>query len=148
MKERLKLLRKALGIKQRELAERLEVKVGTIGDWESGKPLPRARVIQICKEYGVNRTWLETGVGEIFEPEKAPKSRDDVLRDAALALFEELSPRAQEAFLAAMADITMNAYKDSLKSKKQEQPTKNDPRTDAPSETLVATRDIPGRMEG
>jgi transcriptional regulator with XRE-family HTH domain len=147
MKERLKLLRKALGIKQRELAERLEVKVGTIGDWESGKPLPRARVIQICKEYGVNRTWLETGVGEMFEPEKEPKTKEDVLREAALALFEELSPRAQDAFLAAMAEITMKALEDK-RGKSKTQPQSNPLRPERPNETLVAMRDIPGRMEG
>ena len=69
MKERLKELRKALNLKQREMAERLEVTVGLVGTWESGVvPVPKPRIYQICKEFRVRREWLEKGVGEMFEP--------------------------------------------------------------------------------
>ena len=67
---RLKELRKALGLKQREVAERLGVDVGLIGSWEIGRPIPKVRKYQICKEYNVRREWLETGEGEMFEPKK------------------------------------------------------------------------------
>lgn len=67
---RLKELRMRLGLKQREVAEKLDVNVGLIGNWESGRPIPKTRLYQLCKEYNVRREWLETGEGEMFEPEK------------------------------------------------------------------------------
>lgn len=69
MKERLKELRKALNLKQRELAEKLGVTVSLVGVWESGvQPISTTRIYQICKEFRVRREWLENGVGEMFEP--------------------------------------------------------------------------------
>lgn len=69
MKERLKELRKALNLKQREMAERLGVTVSLVGVWESGvQPISSPRIYQICKEFRVRREWLEKGVGEMFEP--------------------------------------------------------------------------------
>lgn len=104
MKERIRTLRRILKIKQREMAERLGVSVSNVGGWEAGiAPVPRARIYQICKEYNVRREWLERGEGEIFEPEKEPKSADDVLEEAAEAIFRELSPRGQAAVLRALA---------------------------------------------
>ena len=97
MKDRLKELRKVLDIKQREVAERLGVAVGVVGTWESGgSPIPRARIYQLCKEYNVRREWLETGVGEMFEPEK---TREQQLDDAIDLLFNGLKPELQRAFV-------------------------------------------------
>lgn len=112
MKDRLKELRKRLNIKQRELAERLGVNVGLIGTWECGRQkIPQTRVYQICNEYHVRREWLEKGEGEMFEPEQAPKSKDEVLREAAYALFSKLPKDAQEAVLAAMKDVIASETK-------------------------------------
>ena len=84
MKDRLKQLRKALDLSQRDLAKRLEIKPGTIGPWETGKEkIPKARIYQICKEFNVNRTWLETGEGEMFGEDQ---SIHDRLKIARLAL--------------------------------------------------------------
>ena len=102
MKDRLKELRKTLDVKQREVAERLGVAVGVVGTWESGgSPIPRARIYQLCKEYNVRREWLETGVGEMFEPEA---TFEEKLANAASALFDELSDRGKVAVLKAMSE--------------------------------------------
>ena len=102
MKERLKAFRKALGLKQREIAARLGVTVGTVGQWESGiSSIPSPRLYQLCNEYGVSRQWLETGAGEMFAVQ-GTRDPSDVLREAATALFNELSPRGQAALLAAL----------------------------------------------
>ncbi len=59
MKDRLKALRKALGLKQREVAERLGVTVGIVGGWECGRDaIPQTRIYQLCKEYNVRRAGL------------------------------------------------------------------------------------------
>lgn len=103
MKERLKELRKKLGLKQRELAERLGVNVGTIGNFECGNvAIPPARIYQICKEFGVNREWFEHGTGEMFEP---GKSLDDQLCGIAKELFSKLDAKGQEAVVKVLEQI-------------------------------------------
>ncbi|MBR0225295.1 MAG: helix-turn-helix transcriptional regulator [Thermoguttaceae bacterium] len=102
MKDRLKELRKALGLKQREIAEKLGVRVSAVGDWEVGRyPIPRARIYQLCHEYNVRREWLERGEGEMFQPEA---TFEEKLANAASALFDELSDRGKAAVLKAMSN--------------------------------------------
>lgn len=153
MKDRIKKLREVLNLKQRELAERLDSSVSTIGMWETGeRPVPKTRVYQICKEFHVRREWLENGEGEMFVPEEAPKSPDDILREAALTLFRELSPRAQDALIAAMEEVSNDrinaAIREQLKKPVPPTPKEEELERKPPVEVLVAMRDIPGRMEG
>jgi len=97
MKNRLKELRKVLGITQREVAERLEMDVGTVGKWECGlQDIPATRIYQICNEYNVRREWFERGEGEMFKP---CKTEDELLQELATTLFKELSPKGQEIFM-------------------------------------------------
>lgn len=98
MKDRLKLLRKALNLKQREIAEKLCVNVSLVGIWESGvNPIPSTRIYQICNEYKVRREWLERGEGDMFQPEAAPKTRETILTEAFELLYEELSEVGKQA---------------------------------------------------
>ena len=90
MKDRLKELRKTLGLKQREITERLEISIAQYSAWESGKEkLPRARLYQLCNEYGVRREWLESGTGEMFEPEKKPKTADETRLERVKGFLQE-----------------------------------------------------------
>lgn len=67
--KRLKELRKRLDLKQRDVAERLEMDTGTVGKWEAAmQRIPKTRLYQICNEYNVSRDWLERGEGEMFVP--------------------------------------------------------------------------------
>lgn len=101
--DRLKKLRKILNLKQRELAERLGVSVGVVGDFECGRAaIPRARIYQICKEFRVNRAWLVDGVGEMFEPEPEPIDVRDAQRRFVLNCFRALPQETQEIFLDAL----------------------------------------------
>ena len=108
IKDRLKALRKAIGerekrkITQREVAEKLGVAVSVVGGWEAGvQAIPSTRIYQLCKEYNVRREWLETGEGEMFEPEA---TFEEKLANAASALFDELSDRGKVAVLKAMSE--------------------------------------------
>lgn len=91
MKERLKQFRNALGLKQRDIAEKLGVGVSVVGRWETGLDVPKTRIYQLCKEYNVNRHWLETGEGEMFEP-------DQNFVSMFVALYDALPSKYQEAF--------------------------------------------------
>ena len=67
MKERLKELRKALGLKQYEFAKKLNIKRTTYTNYETGLNNPTDAVIGlICRTFNVNEKWLRTGEGEMF----------------------------------------------------------------------------------
>lgn len=67
MKDRIKDLRKALGLTQEKFADRLGIKRNTIATYEIGRNEPIDAVISlICREFNVNEQWLRTGEGEMF----------------------------------------------------------------------------------
>ncbi len=67
MEERLKEIRKALGLSQIEFAERLNIKITTYNAYEVGRNKPtNATIGLICKTFNVNEKWLRTGEGDMF----------------------------------------------------------------------------------
>ena len=91
MKDRIITLRKMKGLTQKEFAERIGVKRGTLSNYELGRNIPVESVrMMICREYGVKREWLETGQGEMFEE----KSKYDLV----LEMSEEHLKNENEAF--------------------------------------------------
>lgn len=67
MSERIKTLRKMLGLTQREFGERIGIKPNTVATYEIGRNEPIDAVVSlICREFNVNETWLRTGEGEMF----------------------------------------------------------------------------------
>ncbi len=74
MKDRIKELRKNLGLTQQKFADRLGLKRQTIAAYEIGNIEPSdSTILLICKEFDINEEWLRTGVGEM----KAPINQDD-----------------------------------------------------------------------
>lgn len=67
MNERIKDLRKTLGLTMEKFGERLGVKKNTISQWENGiNNLPEQSFKSICREFNVNPEWLKDGIGEMF----------------------------------------------------------------------------------
>lgn len=96
MRQRLKEFRKELGLKQREIAERLGINVGVVGGWECGRdPIPDARIYQLCNEYNVNEEWLRTGKGTMFNP--IPSAQDAYVT-AFAAIYDRLPQDLQDVF--------------------------------------------------
>lgn len=110
MKDRLKELRKTLDLKQREVAEKLGVRTGDVGGWESGRNIPDSRLRLLCKEYNVRREWLETGVGEMFEPKAdtakllADVDDEEIFIESMRRKFKNLSDEKKSAFLSFCRD--------------------------------------------
>ena len=78
MSERLKELRKILGLTQQEFADRLGIKRNAVTNYEVGRNSPADIVVSlICREFNVSEAWLRTGEGEPF----AKKSRSDEIRE-------------------------------------------------------------------
>lgn len=66
MQNRIKELRKSLGLNQTEFGEKLGVTTSAISGYELGTRVPSDAIIKsICREYGVNETWLRTGAGDM-----------------------------------------------------------------------------------
>ncbi len=62
--DRLKIVRKRLGLTQQEFADKLGIKRGAIANYEIGRNTPIDAVITlICREFNINEVWLRTGEG-------------------------------------------------------------------------------------
>ena len=67
MNERIKELRKALGLTQQVFAEHIGLKQNSIALIESGKRNTSTQaILSICREFNVNENWLRTGEGQMF----------------------------------------------------------------------------------
>lgn len=67
MKEQIKALRNHLKLSQADFGAKLNSTRATVQAWEYGLNKPSAAMqTLICQCYGVNRTWLETGEGEML----------------------------------------------------------------------------------
>ena len=107
MKDRIKTLRKALGLNQAEFGNRLGVKANTICNYENGMRTPSDAVITLlCREFNVNEPWIRTGKGSMFT---------EVHRDEQIARFvgEILSEDDdfRRRFIAILAQMTPEEWK-------------------------------------
>lgn len=79
--ERLKQLRKKLGLTQQEFADRLNIKRGAVANYEIGRNVPIDAVVSlICQVFNVRREWLLDGEGTMFQPEPVDEL-DALLKD-------------------------------------------------------------------
>lgn len=104
MQERVKALRKRLGLTQAVFGERIGVKANTITGYESGTRAPSDAIISaICREFGVRREWLAHGDGEMLVPPRSV-TLDRISRRYAesetfrliLDVYSQLDPSAQD----------------------------------------------------
>lgn len=84
--ERVKELRKSLGLTQEKFGERVGVKKNTISQIESGvNGVTDQLRLSVCREFNVNEDWLRTGEGSMFsepdEDEEIAKFLGDILTD-------------------------------------------------------------------
>jgi transcriptional regulator with XRE-family HTH domain len=64
--DRIKQLRKYLGKTQSDFGSSLGVTRDVVANWENGRvSVPDSVIILICREFGVNESWLRTGEGEM-----------------------------------------------------------------------------------
>lgn len=107
MKERLKELRKALGLGQVEFSKRINIAQSSYSQFENGqRELRDIHISQICSTFNVNEEWLRTGKGEMFNQ---PKKNlvDDLVREYdlgesgrdMLSIFVSLPKKRRELFM-------------------------------------------------
>lgn len=82
MQERIKTLRKTLGLTQKQFAEKIGVKQNTVAQYEIGRNIPTDMAINlICREFGVNEIWLRTGVGDPFQKKERAQEMTELFAD-------------------------------------------------------------------
>lgn len=106
MNTRITHLRKLLNLTQDAFAKKLGLSRNYIWMIEKGERIPPDRTISdICRVFGVDRVWLETGVGEPF----LPRDKRDDLR----AVFADVlsgRPSEKNAFIEAIAQLPDDVF--------------------------------------
>lgn len=100
MKERLKELRKQLGLTMEEFGAKLGVRKTTISSLENGiNNITDQMILSICNVYNVNQDWLRYGTGQMFieskESHLSELAKQYALDDMEVKIVEaflELSP--------------------------------------------------------
>lgn len=101
MGDRLKVLRKKLGLTQQEFADRLGIKRNAVTNYEVGRNDPADMVVSlICREFSVSEKWLRTGEGDMF----IQKRREDQIAEYFHDL-QGLNDELKKRLVAALAAI-------------------------------------------
>lgn len=108
MKERIKVVRKALGLSQTDFGSKIGVKQGTVAAYESGARIPLDSVIvSICREFNVSERWLRTGEGEMF----VQLSREEEITKFAMEIIRDPDSEFQRQAISILAKLTPEQWK-------------------------------------
>ena len=116
MNNKIKLLRKELGLTMQEFGKNLGVSKSAISNIENGyNSLTDQMISSICNAYNVNEDWLRNGTGEMFVEssdsliEKIVSEFPlDKLSQTILRTYIELEPKEREVFNHVMKIIANN----------------------------------------
>lgn len=152
MKEQIKALRNHLKLSQADFGAKLNSTRATVQAWEYGLNKPSAAMqTLICQCYGVNRTWLETGEGEMLV-ETTSRTLDRIRkRYGASDTF-----RAMLDVYAAMTDAQQDAFEEYINMLARAVAAGQNPATVKPSvptgsdiaETAAKEDDPEGELSG
>lgn len=138
--ERIKKVRKALDLTQREFGERIAMRQNSVAQVEMGRGTSDQTIFAICREFNVNENWLRTGEGgdaAMF----VLRSRDDELSAFMNELLSEETPDFRRRLVTALSRLKPEQW-DALESialSLMEKPT-------PPTKLYIAARDG-SRME-
>ncbi len=78
--ERIKILRKQLGLTQTEFGNKIGIAQGYLTNIENSRREVSLKIIKlICSVYNVNEQWLKCGEGEIFSKQNISLAKKQVL---------------------------------------------------------------------
>jgi transcriptional regulator with XRE-family HTH domain len=108
MTNRIRAIRKKLGVNQGEFAQRIGLTQAALSSIEVGKSkLTEQNIKLICMTFNVNEHWLRTGEGEMF----GSVSQDE---KELLELFRQLTEETQD-FILDMARTLLKKHKEKLR---------------------------------
>ena len=101
MGDRIKQIRLEAGLTQMQFAERIGLSRNYIALIETGSREPSDRTISdICREFGVSQSWLQTGDGEMFLPRSKNEELALMVSDLMAETDDSFRKRFVSAFLA------------------------------------------------
>ena len=108
MNERIKELRKVLGLSREEFANKLGLKSrGKIENIELGRTSPDEPFLDlICKTYNINPKWLRTGRGEMF----IELSKDEQIEDFIGELLSDEEDSFKRRLISGLAALDENGW--------------------------------------
>lgn len=108
MNERIKELRKILGLSREEFANKLGLKSrGKIENIELGRTSPDEPFLDlICKTYNINPKWLRTGRGEMF----IELSKDEQIEDFIGELLSDEEDSFKRRIISGLAALDENGW--------------------------------------
>jgi len=93
--QRIKQVRSELQISQREFSKKIFIGQSSLGEIEIGTRKVNDRIIQlICSEFGVNKDWIKSGKGQMFDVEKP-----DIKLEHLIDIYKQLEKPLQEYLL-------------------------------------------------
>ena len=102
MKDRIKMVRKAVGLTQQAFADRLGIRQNTVALYEMGRSgISDGIITSICREFNVNETWLRTGEGEMFRK----RTDNEILTEFAADLVFEADDSFKKAIVTTFAKM-------------------------------------------
>lgn len=100
MKERIKAVRKSLGMNQTEFGKSLGASLSAAYKWEAGEnDMSDSAIMLLCQKYNVSESWLRTGEGEMY----APKSREQELAEFVADLCRDDTPEFRRRLVSVLA---------------------------------------------
>ena len=107
MNERIKELRKSLGLSQDEFGRRLGVTRGAITNIELNKLAPKPLMVDlICREFNVSKEWIQTGNGPMFNQ----MSRDEEIAAFMGEIMRDEKADFRRRFIAALSKMTTEEW--------------------------------------
>lgn len=107
LNERIKSLRKKIGISQEVFAKKLGLTKNYISLVESGnRNLSEQSVRVLCREFNVNEEWLRTGTGEMF----LPSDRKSDIAKLTKQLLDEEDDSFKNRFISMLANLSVEEW--------------------------------------
>lgn len=108
LKDRLRELRKTTGLSQTDFAEKLGCGRGAIKNLEEGKTgISSTFADLICRIYGCDRIWLETGDGEMFQE----MSVDEQIADFVGGILSDRGDQFQKKVIQILSSLDDEGWK-------------------------------------
>ncbi len=107
MKDRIKQIRKHSKMSQGDFGESLGVSRDAISNYELGRVIPSDLFLNhLCRTYNVNRVWLETGEGNMFND----LSRDEEIAGYIGSVLADEDDSFQKRLISALSKMTVEEW--------------------------------------
>lgn len=99
--DRIRELRKLLGLSVREFAKRIGISRGYLSDIENGKVIPPDRILLLISHtFGISYEWLKEGKGEMWEKKEVPEWLKEFVENA-----KDKDIQALQAFIQMLKEV-------------------------------------------